>query len=90
MSENKINDGITIDCHGRTVLTNDELAEIEKSYEHSAGGIDRTNSGNCRNFTNGNCTNTGDCGRGTNTSCTNDHLCAGGSNSSNCSGIQQQ
>jgi hypothetical protein len=56
---------ISTDSHGRVVLGDDALLEIEKSFTIATGGGSSNNS----------CTNDTDCAGSTNTSCSNHHNC---------------
>lgn len=69
---------ITLDAHGRVVLTDSQLADLEASFVPTAGG---STNGACRNFE--------DCTDSSNVGCLNDGDCTGSKNPYGCHGDSQ-
>lgn len=58
---------LTFDAHGRAVLNDDQLAQLEVDFVHSSAGA----------ATNNICSNHGDCNGTTNIDCNNSTQCGG-------------
>jgi hypothetical protein len=73
--------GLKFDEHGRCVLDDLTLREIERQYSSmvTAGAGSGTNSSDCRNTSNDVCRNTYNCDKSKDLTCTNTaHLCGDG------------